>query len=168
MNEQVPSKERLAAIRARHTTATGGNCLTPGGYTSHCEVCELFAFMDEQSSLEPPAARPRATCEGCGFLINPQACKCTLSIHEHGRAGHVFTPMGCECPPYSPAPPPAVSNNPNEGPIGDHGFVEIPDGVLPAFHNHWSCSQCGRRAEYVRENGCPESCGRTALTKGEG
>ncbi len=61
--------------------------------------------------------------------------------------------------------PPPVSDNPNEGPIV-HGYVQVIDGVLPAFHNHWSCVQCGRRAEYVKENGCPESCGRSALTKG--
>jgi hypothetical protein len=80
-------------------------------------LCEAVAKADpvnyRSPTHEPPAARPRATCEGCGFLINPQACKCTLSIHEHGRAGHVFTPMGCECPPYSPAEPPRADQLPS-------------------------------------------------------
>jgi hypothetical protein len=62
------------------------------------------------------------------------------------------------------APSPPLPDDPNEGPIV-HGYVQVIDGVLPAFHNHWSCIQCGRRAEYVRENGCPEKCGRTPKTK---
>jgi hypothetical protein len=63
-----------------------------------------------------------------------------------------------------PSQPPEAS--PNEGPIVN-GFVQVSDGVLPQYRKVWLCAQCGCSDEYVKNYGCPESCGRTAQTKGE-
>ena len=34
------------------------------------------------------------------------------------------------------------------------------ESQLPKFYTTTKCSQCGKSLEWIRENGCPENCGR--------
>lgn len=113
------------------------------------------------ASHEPPAARKPSKFD-LAFEIMRQLKAEDMETMQSCQFGYVMrvTPEGAAQPPGA---------DPNEGPIVN-GLVQIADGVLPAFNNRWTCSQCGRDPQDVQFNGCgySQSCGRTATPTKEG
>jgi hypothetical protein len=163
--------EDVARERRTHEPSAGAQVLARIVWSEFCQpgslddreaaVAKLIqGFIDARAAQPPAAPVAWRKCVDDPYELRPRY----IFREDTGiGAAEGWEPLYAQ-----PSQPPGVSENPNEGPVVN-GLVQIADGVLPAYYNQWKCSQCGRDPRDVQFNGCgySQSCGRTALTKGD-
>lgn len=171
MNEQAPSKERVAELLEFWAEQLEVSMRMDGArHTRGDAMRDTITVLKQLSTHEPRAELMRLFAEwaagaSCDDEFAPKMVKHIAAMARDALSGDADLsgyPKG-----IGATPPPGVQPNPNEGPIGGDGLLLVDGGVLPPFYNTWKCSQCGKDPEAIKANG-PCACGRgAALTKGE-